>query len=204
MTKQKGVFCLEGVWWGDLKREPSIEPLLDLLDQLATPRRRHIYRDVGTVEEFEYYLRIWHQRRYRFHPILYLAFHGVPGGLLVGDQRRKQGVVSLDRIEQLLTGKLAGKIIHFGACETLDIRTARLNRFLRATKALAVCGYKKEIGWTTSAALDLLLFQTMQLHPFTRPGAAEVRDRTLSQVGKLVQELGFHMQVSPSAPHSTL
>lgn len=196
MSKQKGVFCLEGVWWGNLKRDPSVEPLLDLLDQLATPRHKHIHRHVGTVEEFEHYLKVWLQRRYRSHPVLYLAFHGVPGGLLVGDQRRKNGVVSLDRIEQLLAGKLAGRIIHFGACETLGIRSSRLDRFLRATNALAVCGYRKEIGWTTSATLDLLLFQSMQFYPFTPEGALEMKQRIRSKVGVLARELGFHMQVN--------
>lgn len=197
MAKQKGIFCLEGAWEGNLKNNPSVEPLLDLLDQMATNKRRHVYRDVGTLEEFDYYLKVvWTQSRYHSHPILYLAFHGVPGGLCVGDQRRQEAVVSLDHIETLVAGKLKRRIVHFGSCQTLDIHGNRLNHFLTKTKALAVCGYRKAIPWTVSAALDLVLFQQLQENALVVPGVLAAKRRIFAQMGKLARDLQFTMVVN--------
>ena len=71
----KGIFCLEGDWWGNLKRPSSVEPILELLSKLS-PYPRYIHRGVGTREEFDYFLKRWSQRTLADYPILYLAFDG--------------------------------------------------------------------------------------------------------------------------------
>ena len=87
-NRQKGIFCLEADWSSDLKSRSSVEPILELLDQEETDRVPHIHRDVATPEELEFFLDKWTQKGYRSHPILYLAFHGDPGRIFLGDQRR--------------------------------------------------------------------------------------------------------------------
>jgi len=50
----KGVFCLEGLWDNDLKKPPTVQPILALLHQgLGVP---YIHRNCATGSEFEYFL----------------------------------------------------------------------------------------------------------------------------------------------------
>jgi hypothetical protein len=197
--RQKGIFCLEGIWQGNLKCEPSVEPLLDLLDQMATPMRKHVHRDVGTVEEFEFYVKSWSQHRYQTHPVLYLAFHGVAGGLCVGDQRKTCGIVSLEKIARWLDGRARRRVIHFGSCSTLAVHGNSLHGFLTKTGALAVCGYRKDIPWTDSAAVDLILFQAIQDQARTSRGMQKAKEKVLTNLGGLAKHLAFHMSVNNRA-----
>lgn len=98
LNSQKGVFCLEADWSTNLKRSSSVEPILELLDQQETAKVPHIHRDVATPEELKFFLDKWSQKRYRSHPILYLAFHGDPGRIFLGDQRRSECAVELDTL----------------------------------------------------------------------------------------------------------
>ena len=50
------MFCLEGPWWGVTDRT-SMEPLLRLLETLKGYRVPYLYYDVGTREEFDFYLK---------------------------------------------------------------------------------------------------------------------------------------------------
>jgi len=52
----KGIFCLEGDWWGKLHKPSSVEPILELLHQWDPFHVPYVRRDVATREEFEYYL----------------------------------------------------------------------------------------------------------------------------------------------------
>jgi hypothetical protein len=110
-----------------------------------------VYRDVATVEEFEFYCKRWRQKGNRRHPILYLAFHGAPGCIFVGDRRRKDTTVTLDDLAALLGPGLKGRLLHLASCETLYTDRRNIQRFLRDTGAVAVSGYKLSVDWLESA-----------------------------------------------------
>ncbi len=139
MARRPGVFCLQGEW-GPLTDRSSMEPLLRALEGLDLVRVVH--KDVATVAELNYHLTRWSQRKYSDYLLGYLAFHGRPSEIQVG-----QEVVSLDELGNLLADRCTGRILHFGSCSVLRVDEASLKAFLRRTGARAVCGYTKDVDW---------------------------------------------------------
>jgi hypothetical protein len=184
--KSKGVFCLEGAWDPDLKSKQSVRYMLQLLS--AVEGLSHIYRDVATLEELRFYLQRWGQKRYKDHPILYLAFHGQPQTVLVGKQS-----ISLDEIAALLAGRCEKRIIHFGTCGTLATDRRNISRFLRRTGAVAVCGFLGDIDWLKSTAFDLLLFEIIQRYEISLRGIPAFHREVKRSYPQLYRELGFRL-----------
>lgn len=193
--KSHGVFCLEGEWSYSLKRAMSVEPILALLEQLEDYRVPYIHRDVGTAEELSYYLRKWIQKRHADHPILYLAFHGEKGALLVGDGRTSTGTRTLDIFEDELRDSCTRRVMFFAGCSIVDLHGHRLNRFMRSTGALAVCGYTKRVDWLKSAAFELFLLGAIQNNALTTAGVRSVKNRIKREVPVLARDLGFRMVI---------
>ena len=189
------MFCLEGEWETDLRGRTSVTPVLELLEKANVPSIPFIRRGIGTVTEFEYYLRRWSLKRYTPYPILYLGFHGDPGLLYVGHGR--EGKVSLDWLEERLEGKCRKRIIHFGSCGTMATHGNRLRRFFSRTGALALCGYRQDVDWVLSAAFEIILLSEFQENALTRAGVAAVERRVRSRAGHLARNLRFRMAVAP-------
>ncbi len=95
----------------------------------------------------------------------------------------------LEEIAEMLEGKAANKIIHFGSCETMYVMRRDLTRFLKKTGALAISGYENTIDFMPSTFLDLLYFQFCQ--QYQKMYLIE-RDVKL-YYGKLARELGFKL-----------
>ena len=193
-TTTKGIFCLEGDWDTDLRKRPTVGPVLTLLEDSHSPPVRFVRRDIGTRAEFEYYLKKWSQRRYARYPILYLAFHGNPGVLHLGDPGSEP--VDLDWLEERLMGRCKGRVIHFGSCGTMATHGLRLRRFLNRTGALAVCGYKTDVNWMRSTAFELILLSGFQMNAFTRSGMQAVNRRVRREAANLARGLDFRMVVA--------
>lgn len=187
-TKVRGIFCLETDWSTQVRKSPSVEPMLELLrsSPLSIP---FVHRNVVTLDALDYYTRKWTQRTHSHYPILYLAFHGIEGEVQIGDLRRRGARVSLDHLEETLRGKCAGRVIHFGSCQTLGVSQRRLHRFIEETGALAVSGYERDIDWVRSAALDFSLFASIQQNTMTVSGMRAVRRRVLLRHGREVRAL---------------
>jgi hypothetical protein len=181
-TKVRGIFCLE-TDWSEVRVSASVEPMLELLKRspVAIP---FVHRNVVTIDTLDYYLKKWTQKRHDDFPILYLAFHGIEGEVQFGDLRRRGARVSLDQLEAALRGRCAGRVIHFGCCQTLGVSQRRLRRFIEETGALAVSG---------SAALDFSLFASIQQNTMTVAGMRAVRRRVLLRHGREVRSLAFRM-----------
>ena len=153
--KIKHVFCLEGDWNHDLKDQTSVKTALEFLQQNSDIK--FIHRNCGTKENLRYYLSKWKQKKYEKYSIGYLAFHGEPGFILIGNEK-----VSLDELAEMLEGSCKDKIIYFGSCNTLDIDTRKIKTFLKTTDALCVCGFKTEIDFVASSVFDMLLIEMFQ------------------------------------------
>lgn len=194
--KCKGVFCLEGDWWEDLRCPSTVEPVFDLVRQIY-PRGRfsYIHRGVGTREEFDRYMKIWSQQRYADHPIVYLAFHGNPRSIVLNGQKRTRGL-TLDDVANTVKGRCQGRIVHFGACDTLACDRRHLKRFLKTTGALAVSGYCETIDWSDSAAFEVLYLTALQRFSISVRGMQAAYHETKRRAGALARELGFRMEPS--------
>lgn len=195
-AEAKGIFCLEGDWWNDLKHSTSTESALRLLKEFPPRYTPYIYRDVGTRAEFNYYVRKWLQVAHTNYPILYLAFHGTPGTIQFGDLRNQENIVSLDELGQALSGHCRGRIVYFSSCDTMGENGNRLRGFLRKTQALAVCGYRCSVDWLNSVAFDLLFLGQAQLNAFTTAGMHAIEQRILENAGGLSKKIGFRMVIN--------
>ena len=189
VDQTKGIFCLEGNWFGT-KDRTTIEPVLRLLETANDLRVPYVHFDVATREELEFRLKEWGKASFRNYPILYLAFHGNPGEIELG---QANGGFKLKDLATRLEGVCNGRIIHFGSCSTLDLHGNTLNRMLHQTKALALCGYKSDVDWLSSSAFDLLFLAALQEISFTAHGLKKL-DRLLNETALgLRRELDFRI-----------
>ena len=146
----------------------------------AAGRRNAPYRhyDVGTCEEFDFYLKKWRGTTFNDFPILYLSFHGAPGELHVGEGRDKS--LSLEDLAERLDGGCRGRVVHLGSCGTVDVHGRELKKFLSRTGALAVCGFRENVNWLESAAFDMLVLGRLQGASFQRTSSIRKFDEELN------------------------
>jgi hypothetical protein len=191
--KARGIFCLEGDWWGDLNRSSTVKPILKLLGQNPNNTVRFIHRDVGTREELHYYLRKWSQRGRSTYPILYLAFHGKPNHICVGDQRNSNAWVTFDQLASSLGTGLRNRVVHFGSCETLATDKRNIRRFLESTGIEAATGFRNSVDWLESAAFEVLMLDVMLEQSFTPAGVARFERNLRAKANVLARTHGFRM-----------
>lgn len=183
----KHVFCIEGNWENRLNRNVTVRPVLELLALNAGVR--FIYRDCSTKPEMEFLVRKWQQAGYAEYGILYLAFHGRPGELVIdGDD-----TTSLEELGELIRFPRRQRIVYFGSCSVLRGDARPIKTFLRKSGVKAVCGYTTDVDWMKSAALDLVAINELQKFSATHQGlrAAERSIRTSTRA--LSGRLGFRM-----------
>ncbi len=130
------------------------------------------------------------EKRYENYPILYLPFHGNECEIALSDE-----TCELDDIADMLENKCASRVIIFGACSTLHTDMRRIKYFLWKTEALAVCGYRTDVGWMLSTAFELLLLEAMQGNEFSQRGIPAIRKRA-EELGKRFKELDFRIVTS--------
>ncbi len=152
---QKDVFCLEGDWNINLLKQNSVQAALEFLK--LNRKINYIHRHCGTKENLKHYAEQWQLKRYANFSILYLAFHGKPGLILINKKP-----VTLDELATFLGSNCHDRIIHFGSCATLNTDNRHIKRFLRKTNALCVCGFGKEIGFIEGSVFDILLLDKFQ------------------------------------------
>lgn len=168
-SKPLGVWCVEGEWSDRPQDEGSVRHLLALLEDWEGSRVA--YHRAATRDAFELYLRRWRLKRNASYEVLYIAAHGAAGEISVAD-----GAIPIEELAELLAGSCQGRVIYFGSCSTLRLPERRLADFRQTTGARAVVGYTRDVGWTDSAAFDLL-----QL-------SAIVRRRRWSTISRLAKE----------------
>lgn len=181
--RRKNIFCIEGNWNNNLKGKTSIKSALDFLEHNA--RIKYIHKNCSAIEQLESLLRDAVLKKYNRYGVIYFAFHGLPGELLVGKRQR----ISLEQIAAILQNKAQDRIIHFGSCSVLNVPRSRVNRFLKETGALAVSGYTKDVDFIPSTFLDILYFQFCEQYKKIPLIHRDVR----LYYGKLANELGFKM-----------
>jgi len=194
-----GIFCLEGDWWKTPHKRTTVEPLFALLRSAEGWEVPYKHRDVATRTEFEHYLKVWQQANHDAFPILYLAFHGEEGRLIVGaDERLKESTVDLDWLEQNIDVRGKNRMLYIGACSTLELHGKRINRFLKNTGINAVCGYRGYIDWMESTTFDLLMISSLcGLQTVTPTRIYNKYEDVRALVGPLARKLEFRMEVRP-------
>jgi hypothetical protein len=185
-----GIFCIEGDWSSDLTDRSSVRDMLDMLE--AVDGIPFIHEGVGdSVDAFEMTLKRSRQKKYAQYSILYFAFHGKPGKLLLG-----RHVMPLKRIGEILEGACAGEILYFGSCSVLQIPQEEARALREQTNADAVVGFTRDVSWIASAALDLILLEALA----SNPDEAAVEEWLRKEYGELAGHLGLRMFYAAPRP----
>jgi len=183
MTRN-GVLCLEGDWEDGLARQRSLLPVLQLVkSQCNIP---FIHRMASTRDEFRRVIHEWLKAKYANYPVLYLGFHGAPGALHLGGEE----IPICDLVE--FAGKGQRRIIHFGACQTLSAPKKTLNRFMKMTKFTAICGFRVDVDWLHSCALEIVILDELSRRKITNLNIELFRKNLSKRAGSLARELSFH------------
>lgn len=150
------IYCIEGHWQDDPTAEPSVEPLLQMLCQRDS--WNYVRRNAATGGELFYWMR--HEwNKLAEGSILYFATHGDKGAIWL-----ESGEHSLVSIEDLAKEiDCSGCLVHFSACSTLACDEDRVRLFMEESGAVAVSGYRTDVGWTSkswppAALCDLMFF----------------------------------------------
>jgi hypothetical protein len=181
-SREKDIFCIEGSWDNDHRDKKSVEKALELLECIE--QIHTITRKCYNYETLENLLADSMLKKYNKYSIIYLAFHDEPNSIHLGKHGKK---ANLEEIANIINGRANGKIVHFGCCSTLDVSQWELRKFLKNTNALAISGYKEDIDFMKSTALDLLYFQQCQ-----KTFDIRIIKRKMNEYyKKLSEELGF-------------
>ena len=153
-TREKHIACLESLWDENVEQKLSVSALLEVIGKVRRVKYTHL--TCNTTEELKFNLKRLSKRgKYR---ILYLAFHGAPGEIQLGDK----SFVTLEELASFMGKRFKGWVVHFGSCGTLATDQSRLDEFLAATGVTMAVGYTETVGWIDSAAMDLILFEHLQ------------------------------------------
>lgn len=186
----KGVFCLEGFWYGDHRDSTTVKPVLDLLE--CYQKLPYVYHRCSTLGEFEFSISRW--KVISFHkkyPLLWLAFHGEAGNLIIGKQK-----VTIQELADILQDSCQGAIIYFASCSTMKWDKRLLQTFMEKTKTLAVMGYKKDIDWLPSASFEIRLLSYFMDIPFTTDGIKQIIVKITEECKSMIADLKFRFEVN--------
>ncbi len=179
LDRGSNVLCLESFWHDRLDGDRlSVRPLLELLH--TTRGTKYIHLTCNTIEELSFNLR--QHRRYRSYGVLYLAFHGRRGRLLLADGSE----LAVERLTEMARGRLSGCLVHFGSCWTA-LGEDQVYDFLEQTGAAAATGYTKAVDWIDSAAMDLLILDRAREYS----NAKSLIDKLADTYSGLNEETGF-------------
>ena len=212
--KQRGVYCIETVWY-EKDDQTSMRPVLELLRDgyLRVP---FIHRTAITKDEFTFYVKEWLSLPEKEYPILYLGYHGESGSIdLGGKGYMDETELHFHDVGARLAdgGGCNNRAVHFASCSTLDLEDEDVGVFLEATGASAVSGYSETVDWFEAATFDMLFLKAIQLggrDALTPVVMRSIRDgnkgrwgllETSSELGAspyydLATHLGFRLEVA--------
>jgi hypothetical protein len=154
-TAHRGIFCLETAAWGP-GDTTTVFDYLQGLQGIPIDGRK-----VENSDQFLAGINEWVTEYAGAYPILYLAFHGDAGQLIVGDYTNRDNCFGLRQIEDYLSSNGADGILYFASCGTMGLEKKRLQEFLANTRFAAVCGYRGRIDWNESADFDQMLLSKL-------------------------------------------
>jgi hypothetical protein len=190
--KSKGIYCIEGLWnHRNITDKSSVLPILDLLSNRGICD--YVYHDCATIQELEFLLSKWNTKSVsNKYPILYLAFHGETGCIIISNNVK----YTLEDLASCMENKCNSKVIFFGSCSTLKVDIRKINSFLDKTGAIATIGYKTDIDWIQSTACDLFAFEALQNDKLDSKGIQNIYKQIVSDYGNLHKLLELRIVIN--------
>lgn len=185
MEQTKRIYCVEGVHdWGDGEIEPTVEPMLELLQRMGYWDYQH--RTCGTLSELEYRLTTEWNHWCEKGSVLYFCTHGARDQIWLreGDQPVGVGLLTL---KEWVDADACH--IHFGGCDTFSGGEGNLSDLMDYTGATSVSGYAADTNWlgrnSPALALELLFFALLKGVNIGRNSKA--RPERLREIGQTIE-----------------
>ena len=185
MEQMKRIYCVEGVHdWGDGEIEPTVEPMLELLQRMGYWEYQH--RTCATLSELEYRLNTEWNHWCEKGSVLYFCTHGARDQIWLREGEQPVGVGLLTLKEWV---DAEGCHIHFGGCDTFSGGEDNLSDLLDYTGATSVSGYAADADWlgrnAPALALELLFFALLKNVNLGRNSKA--RPARLKEIGQTIE-----------------
>lgn len=155
------IFCLETEWTQsvhDLKDKSTVLSLLEFME--GARQVPYVFRQVATLEDFDYYIRHLEAASYSPYDIVYLCFHGMSGAIAFAERSEYQ--LTDFAIEH--KGIFKGKTVIFDSCSTLNLDEDDVLSFKKLTGARMVIGYRKPVNFVKSFVFEFWLLNTLIDH----------------------------------------
>ena len=151
MQPEKRICCVEGVHdWGSGQIEPTVEPMLELLQKAGYWPYQH--RTCATLSDLEWCLTTEWSKWCDYGSVLYFSTHGYHDQIWLQRDAQAVGILTL---KEWLDCK--GCHVHFGGCDTFSGGEDNIRNFMEYTGAVSVSGYATEARWLGFVKPALLL-----------------------------------------------
>ena len=157
------LFCLETEWTQskhDLKDKSTVLSLLTFLDD-AIGDFSYVFRQVATLDDFEFYIRHLEYPSYDSYDVVYLCFHGEPGVIQFADRSE----YSLNDFAIKHKSIFDGRTVIFDCCSTLKLNDDKVLDFKKLTGAKTVIGYRKKVDFIKSFVFEFWLLNALKVYP---------------------------------------
>jgi hypothetical protein len=134
------------------------------------------------------------------HKYLYIGSHGDAEGIYGSHAANKLSFTSIKNRVKSLHG------LYLGTCEFGHPYT--LSKFVEETKLTWCAGYRKEIDWLDSSALDMAFWKIFQQYNTRRGAKSEINliEKTVrdlkAKYSSLILDLGFNIAIRRVNSHS--
>ena len=177
--------------WNNYSNQ-TVKSLFDLLSDLLKSNA-HSYKYVQFADPVGFDSCMRQIKDADSHKYLYIGSHGDIDGIYGSHAASKLSFTSIKNRVKSVHG------LYLGTCEFGHPYTLR--KFVDETKLTWCAGYKKEIDWLDSSALDMAFWKIFQGYN-TRPGAkSEIKliEKTVSDLkskySSLILDLGFNIAI---------
>ena len=189
MQVKKRIYCIEGVHdWGDGQIEPTILPMLELLQKTGY-WSSYLHRSCATTAELKYRLSEEWNNCCDYGSVLYFSTHGAPDQIWLREDDEGVGLSTLKEWPDL-----TGCHVHFGGCRTFSKEESNLKDLMEYTGASSVSGYAAESDWLAAVALELLFFGLLsEVNLADGRGRANQLKRIKSQINEQFPDCEFRM-----------
>ena len=180
------IFCLETEWTQsihDLKDKSTVHSLLEFIE--GTLQIQYVFRQVATLEDFDYYIRHLQAASYAPYDLVYLCFNGTSGAIAFAEKSEYQ----LSDFAKEHKGIFKDRTVIFDSCSTLNLDEEDIQYFKKTTGARMVIGYRKRVDFIKSFVFEFWLLTTIISHPdFGPKRLSSLADR---EMPTHVASLGF-------------
>jgi len=113
------------------------------------------------------------------YSILYLAFHGHSGRIVLSDQEQ----LNLEDLADLMGQRFRGWSILLSCCSVLCLGEKRIKNFIKQTEVGLVIGYRKAVDWGESISLDLIILDHLVNYSYLAPMRKRATEDVLRESG---------------------